>query len=78
MIVKVNMFTVACDNCLEKFTTEDFCAWHDADEARYQADESGWHHEPEREIGKTGKHYCPDCWEYNDDDELVIKPILIP
>lgn len=66
-IKKVEMFTVVCDNCkLDIGTVGEFAAWNDELGAKEVAMESGWIREEE-------KHYCPDCYEYDDEDNLEIK-----
>ena len=67
MIKPVTMYSVVCDRCGKEFETYDFVAWTDECSAREQALESEW-----QEIG--GKHYCPDCYEYDENtDEYVPK-----
>ena len=69
MIKPVTMYTVVCDRCGKQFVADDFAAWTDICTAREQAMESEW-----TEIGD--KHYCPDCYEFNDElDEYVPKMI---
>jgi hypothetical protein len=61
------MFTVICDNCgKDSSDGSDYSGWSDKDYAVEQAEESGFQ-------TVDDKHYCIDCWEYNDDDELIIK-----
>lgn len=66
MIQKVEMFTVQCDNC--KITSgqdAEFSCWGDDAYAIQDAEDNDW-------IENKGNHYCPDCYSYNDNDELVI------
>lgn len=68
MIKPVTMYSVICDRCGKIYGEDDgIIAWTDEGTAKEQALES------ERlEIG--GKHYCPDCYEFNDElDEYVPK-----
>lgn len=67
MIKPVTMYSVVCDRCGKTFDAEDIVAWTDECTAREQALESEW-----QEI--DGKHYSPDCYEYDDNiDEYVPK-----
>jgi len=65
-IEKVEMFTVICDNCKESADEgTDYSCWNDENGAKDVAMEAGF-------INEDGNHYCPKCYNYNDDDELII------
>lgn len=68
MIKPVTMYSVVCDRCGKSYgEDEGIAAWTDICSARYQALESEW-----IEIGD--KHYCPDCYEFDDElDKYVPK-----
>jgi hypothetical protein len=68
MIKEVKMFTMVCDGC-GKDVNEDteYSCWNEVSALNDLADESGW-----EEI--QDKHYCIYCYEYDDNDELIIKP----
>lgn len=67
MIAKVEMYTIVCDNCgVDIASMQDYSCWHDSDYAEQNADESDW-------IKEGDKHYCPDCFSYDDDDNIIIK-----
>jgi Zn finger protein HypA/HybF involved in hydrogenase expression len=70
MIQKVEMFTIKCDNCGKLYEDEHqgFCAWNYEGAAWEYASEENW-------IREDDKHYCPNCYEYDDDDNLIIKPV---
>ena len=71
MIKPVTMYSVVCDRCGKAFVDEcnGIVAWLDEGTAKEQAMESEW-----VEIGD--KHYCPDCYEFDDElDEYVPKMI---
>ena len=71
MIKPVTMYSVICDRCGKSFIDEfnGIVAWLDEGTAKEQAMESEW-----VEIGD--KHYCPDCYEFDDElDEYVPKMI---
>ena len=66
-IQKVEMFTVICDNCQESADEgSDYSSWSDESQAEEVAMEADW-------IKEKDKHYCPKCYEYHDEDELLIK-----
>lgn len=63
-IVKEYFYNIECDVCGE---CADVTYWHtDPDTAKLNLDENGF-----KELG--GKHYCGDCWHYDDDDNIVTK-----
>lgn len=67
MIKQVTMHSVVCDRCGKTFEADDIIAWTDECSAREYALDSEW-----KEI--DGKHYCPDCYEYDESiDEYVPK-----
>lgn len=67
MIQEVKMYTVICD-CCGKDVNEDaeYSCWSDNGFAEDIAMESGW-------LKEEYKHYCQDCFSYDDEDNLVIK-----
>ena len=65
-VEKVEMFTVVCDNCKEDIgASSEYSCWHDENQAQEVAMESDW-------IKHEGKHICKDCYEYDDNDNLII------
>ena len=70
MKVKVESFKIVCDCCGETFHDgNDFvCYTDDADGSQIneEAESAGW-----IEIGD--EHFCPDCFSFGDDDNIVIK-----
>ena len=64
MIVKENFYNVECD-CCYCLANEDL--WQvDENTAKEKALDGDW-----REF--EGKHYCPNCWKLDDDDNIVTK-----
>lgn len=61
-IEKVEMFTVSCDNCGEDFKA----VYGDENITQETALESDW-------IKNRDNHFCPECWSYDDQDNLIIK-----
>ena len=68
MLKEIPMYTVVCDGC-GKDSNEDaeYSAWGCKSYASDVAMEADFVKEGEEE------HYCPDCYCYDDDDNLVIK-----
>jgi hypothetical protein len=67
MIKEVKMFTIICDGCGKDVNEgEEICAWNDKSYIEDVAYDSDW---------KTvdDKHYCTNCYEYDDNDQLIIK-----
>ena len=67
MIVEVKMYTVVCDSCgKDAGADSEYCCWNNEHIAEQQACEDGkWRNEDD-------KHYCPDCWHFDDEGELII------
>lgn len=67
MLKEVKMFTIICDGCGKDVNDDtDYSGWDDesyVDDIRQEAD---WEK-------VNDQHYCTDCYEYDDDDELIIK-----
>lgn len=69
-IKTVEMFTVICDNCgVDVAKDQEYSCWNDEGYAEEQAMESDW-------IEENGNHYCDDCYEYDDEDNLIIKTVV--
>ena len=70
MKVKVESYKIVCDCCGETFHDgNDFVCFSDDPDGGLIRDEAltaNW-----REI--DGKHYCPDCWRWDDDDNIQCK-----
>ena len=71
MIKSVTMYSVVCDRCGKQFEADDIIAWTDKSDAIAYAADSEW-----AEIGD--KHYCPDCYEFDENlDKYVPKKKVI-
>lgn len=69
MIYPVTMYAAKCDNCGEEVRLMgEYAALAEKDCVRDELMESGYHEDGD-------KHYCPDCWSYDDEDNIVLKPI---
>lgn len=69
MIKEKTMFTVICDRCGKDALEEsEFSCWNDNNAAIDDAvDNHDYLHEGD-------KHYCPDCYGYDEDGEVILKP----
>jgi len=67
MIKEITMYTAICDNCkCDVCEIKEYSCWDSKGFAEDIAIELDW-------IEEYDKHYCPDCYEYGDNDELIIK-----
>jgi predicted acetyltransferase len=72
MIKKVDCFTVVCDLCgKDAFEGDEINGWNDESFAESYAEDEDFKTDGD-------KHYCPDCYHYDDDDNLVIKSVETP
>jgi ribosomal protein L37E len=70
MIKTVEMYTVVCDNCgKDVYDDSDCYCWNDKGFVEDDAMNYDW-------IKQDDKHYCADCYSYDDDDNLIIGGIL--
>lgn len=61
MLIKEYFYNIECECC---GTLVDYKSWHtDPADVEEIADQNLW-----RTFG--GKHYCPECWHYGDDDNV--------
>lgn len=65
-IKKIEMYTVICDNCNKSADENtDYSCWNDSGYAEEVAQEANF-------IKENNKHYCNNCYEYDEDDNLII------
>ena len=66
MIIKVEMYTVECDNC-KKTSGQDseYSCWNDDAYALEDAEDNEW-------IEHEGKHYCPNCHTMDADGNMTL------
>ncbi|HYG84544.1 MAG TPA: hypothetical protein VD907_06750 [Verrucomicrobiae bacterium] len=71
MIYPVTYYGAKCDNCGKEWAdaNEGYAAYNCENYLSDCLDEEGWHFGG----GEDNKHYCPDCHEVGDNDEIVIK-----
>lgn len=68
MIVTEIFYGIKCNRCKNLFDDGEHSYWSDEGSAEEYATESDW-------IEDKGKHYCPNCYEDNEEqDDYVIKP----
>ena len=63
MIVEGTFYNVRCDVCGEDANEQ---WWNDKIDAQADAEEANYKY-----LG--GKHYCPNCWQWDDDDNIITK-----
>jgi hypothetical protein len=67
MLKELKMFTIVCDGCgCDVNKDSGYAGWNDEEYVEDIRMEAGW-----EKI--ENNHYCTDCFEYDDNDELVIK-----
>lgn len=68
MIKEVRAYSLFCDNCNETYidNCNDYSIWLDESIAIEDAMYEDW-------IEHEGKHYCPSCYEIDEDDNIIIK-----
>ena len=68
MIKEVKSYALICDNCGKTYIENyhDYSVWLEPDTAIEEAEYEDW-------IEHEDKHYCPNCYELDDDDNIVIK-----
>lgn len=75
MIIEKKMYGCKCDNCGEEWA-DDWNGWiaftDQSSMDQNVRDDDLWH------TTKDGKHYCPNCFCFDDDDNLVISNVWKP
>jgi hypothetical protein len=67
MLKEVIMYTIVCDGCgCDVNEDSGYGGWNDDGYVEEIRQEAGWEKVED-------KHYCTNCYEYNDNDELIIK-----
>ena len=68
MIKEVKSYSLICDNCGKTYVENyyDYNVQIDPDMAMEYAKENDW-------ISHEGKHYCPNCYKIDEDDNIIIK-----
>ena len=67
MLKELKMFTIVCDSCgCDVNEPSDYAGWNDESYVEEIRLEASWEKVDD-------KHYCNDCYEYDDNDELIIK-----
>ena len=59
---------ISCDNCDETYLADSgFSIFTDKSSANEMCGNDDWFIE-------DSKHYCPNCWDLDKEDNLIIKP----
>lgn len=70
MIYSVTMYSCKCDHCGKQFVFDDYMiALEDETTMEFAVNDSDWEHT------EDDKHYCPDCFEGFDDDDIILKKL---
>jgi len=64
MIIDRQFHNIKCDCCGRLIDDETW--WENGEPVPAILDECGW-------IECEGRHYCDECWEHDDDDNIVTK-----
>jgi len=75
MIYEVKMYGAQCDHCKKEWY-DDHNSWTAmSDESAMDSvlNDEGWLRGDEKiGEGKDDEHYCPECWSYDDNDNLIL------
>lgn len=67
MIKELKMYTIICDGCGKDVCDgSEYSGWNEELYLEDIASEASW-------IKENDKHYCTDCFKYDDEDNLIIK-----
>lgn len=67
MVLEVMMYTIVCDGCGKDVNEgSEYSGWNEENYVEEIRQEADWEKVDD-------EHYCTDCFEYDDDDNLVIK-----
>ena len=67
MIITDTFYAIKCNRCGDLHEDGDYQFYSDEDSAWESADYSEW-------IENHGKHYCPSCYDRDDEDNCKPKP----
>ncbi len=73
MIEAVQFFGAHCDNCKEAWFDDHngWSAMSDESTMKNMLSEYEWHFGDGID-GEDGKHYCPSCFRFNDEDKFIL------
>lgn len=65
MYKKIEVWTILCDGCGRDLNEKaEYCGWREKEGNVLDCEAQGW-------ITEGNKHYCPDCYFYDVDDNAV-------
>jgi len=73
MIFEKKMYACKCDNCHREWIDDHtgYCAFEDKSRmAENVEDDYDWH------TTNDDKHYCPNCYNFDKEDNLIIHPLV--
>ena len=75
MIKEITAYTIICDRCgTDLMEHDEFIGYSDKQGTIETAENSEWQIIKDEETC-TDKHSCPDCWEWDADEEnIIFKP----
>jgi hypothetical protein len=66
MLKEVKILTLICDSCNKDINEDiEYYAWNEIGDLEYIAHEEDWEKVDD-------KHYCPKCYEYDDNNKLIL------
>lgn len=69
MIDKIDAFIGLCDNCKDIFDSGEYSVFVDWHTIAEKMDDSGWFVGHINDTKFAGKHYCPSCFKYDEENE---------
>lgn len=70
MIYPVTMYEAKCDGCGKKWNDGEMTYPDTHCLSQMIGEECEWHTDT---FGGTEMHFCPDCWSWSEDGEIVLK-----
>ena len=67
MTKQFTCYSVVCDRCGQTYEDGECTGWDNENYAIEMATNEDWQEQ-------SSEHYCPDCYEYSDDGEIIVKP----
>lgn len=73
MITEEKCYCGICDNCGDLFDDGEYSMFPLESDCKYEMQNSGWYADG-TDPDHKGKHYCPNCFKYNEtiDDKIIV------